>query len=115
MVRGLRSILIQFLILVLICAPIRTVFAGVSIDDEEDEELVEIPTEPSKPPIKRQIKPPEIPRCERYFVFEGKRLECDSNVGRDAGRLRPIMKDVPSALIELNAYQQNRQKIKLAA
>jgi hypothetical protein len=86
-----------------------------AVQDSYEEEVTVIPTQPSKPPLSKQIKPPEIPRCERYFLFDGRRLECDSNVGRDAERLRPLMKDVPEALAELDIYQQNLQKVKLAA
>lgn len=64
------------------------------------------------------LKQPEITdsfRCERRFLYKGKILGCDSNVQRDAERLRPIISDVPSAVTELDTYQRNRQNVRTAA
>lgn len=48
-------------------------------------------------------------------MLDGKKLECDSNVGKDAERLRPLFQDIPKALTELDTYQANQQKMRYAA
>ncbi len=70
-----------------------------------------MPTAP--PPLPQRI-PGEVPHCERHFVFKGKKIECDSEMGKDALRLSLLMKDVPYAQSELDIYRENRQKIRLA-
>ncbi len=75
----------------------------------------QIPKSPSQPPPLVQNAPKFIPHCERYYLFEGKKFECDSNLGQDGERLRSIMAEVPSALVELDAYQQNLKNIRTAA
>ena len=80
-----------------------------------EKEESQIPKKPSAPPPLLQKVPPNYSHCERYFVYQGKKIECDSNLGGDAERLRPLMEDVPAAIAELDAYQDNRQKMKLAA
>lgn len=80
-----------------------------------EEEEAEIPKKPSTPPALTQKVPTDIPHCERYFVYQGHTLECDSNVGKDAERLRSLMQDVPNALAELDQYQSNQKQIKVAA
>ncbi|MBI3534408.1 MAG: hypothetical protein HY072_02835 [Deltaproteobacteria bacterium] len=60
------------------------------------------------------LKPPAIKAfgCQRKYLYEGKVLECDSNLSRDGENLRPILSQVPEALSELNIYQKNRRNIK---
>ena len=80
-----------------------------------EREEAQIPKKPSPPP---QLAPrigKSKPQCERYFLYQGKKMECDSYLGGDAERLRPLFADVPSALAELDAYQANLKKMKLAA
>lgn len=74
-------------------------------------EELQIPRKPSAPPLLSTQIPQNSPHCERYFLFNGKRLECDSDLGSDAGRLRPIVADTPAALLELDIYEMNRKKV----
>ena len=77
-----------------------------------------VPSGPAKPTAPLALKQPEVHdafRCERRFLYKGKIFGCDSNVQRDAERLRPILTDVPPALAELDTYQRNRQNIRSAA
>ena len=69
---------------------------------------MQIPSTPSAPPGLVQKRAPSIAHCERYFLYQGKKIECDSNLGSDGEVLRPLMKDVPSAVSELDTYQHNR-------
>lgn len=80
-----------------------------------DNEVNQIPGSPSIPRELNQKKAPILPHCERYFVYQGRRMECDSELGRDAERLRPIMKDVPDAVAELDAYQRVQRNVRYAA
>jgi hypothetical protein len=91
--------------------------SGIAHADQSVYELEErqIPKNPSQPPSLRQRPARDSHHCERFFVFDGKKEECDSNLGHDAERLRPLMHDVPSALEELDLYQENLKKIKTAA
>ena len=75
----------------------------------------EIPTRPSAPAPFAAPKAVEPFRCERFFVYQGKEIRCDSIVRQDAERLRPILQPVPEAIAELNVYQQNRRDIRKAA
>jgi hypothetical protein len=76
----------------------------------------QIPQIPSAPPSLLQRAPEQqYFHCERAFVYQGKMLECDSNVARDGERLRPILQDTPAALDELNTYQRNRRNVRTAA
>jgi hypothetical protein len=102
----LRLICTLFTLIPFVCQA-----AGAPYEKEE----AQIPKMPSQPRLMRQKQALEIPHCERYFVYQGKILECDSNTGRDAERLRQYMLDVPAATAELDIYQENRQKMKLAA
>ena len=88
---------------------------GQAASSPYENEIKEIPKKPSTPPALTQKSPADIPHCERFFVYQGRKLECDSNLGRDAERLRGIMQDVPQAIAELDTYQANREKIKIAA
>ncbi len=78
-----------------------------------DEE--EIPKDPSAPPTLGSELPIDFYPCKRRFVYQGKTLICDSNIERDAERLKTIMTDVPEALSEIEKYQQTRQKVKKLA
>jgi hypothetical protein len=80
-----------------------------------EHEVKQIPKKPSTPPTLTQKAPKQIPHCERYYLYLGKRLECDSNLGRDGENLRAIMHDVPSAIAELDIYQDNLKKVQYAA
>lgn len=83
--------------------------------EDSEPELRQIPKKPSAPPALEQKVPSDIPHCERFFLYRGKKLECDSNVSKDAERLRPIIQDVPRALYELDTYQANRARLKSVA
>src|SRR5690349_46867 len=80
-----------------------------------EREEAQIPKKPSQPPQLAPRLGKSKPQCERYFLYQGKKLECDSYLGGDAERLRPLMADVPSALAELDIYRENLKKMKLAA
>jgi hypothetical protein len=70
---------------------------------------------PSAPP-KLSRKIPEDPfLCKRFFVYQGRKLVCDSHRGRDAENLRPILSEVPEAIAELDAYQRKRRNLNQAA
>jgi hypothetical protein len=78
----------------------------------------DIPAGPKQPTPPRALKQPHMIdtfHCERRFLYKGKVFACDSNVQRDAERLRPLMIDVPPALKELDTYQKNRQNVRTAA
>jgi hypothetical protein len=74
-----------------------------------------IPKTPSAPPVLLERVPPEIPHCERYVTYKGKTYECDSQLGLDAEKLRPIVQDVPAALAELDSYQKTQRNVRIAA
>lgn len=74
-----------------------------------------IPVTPSAPPQLRPKGPADVYRCQRYFLYDGKTYGCDSNIGQDAERLRPILEAVPDAVAELDRYQANRGRIRTAA
>jgi hypothetical protein len=78
-------------------------------------EEADIPSTPSAPPNLVRQAPYDAFRCERQFVFQGKKLLCDSNTRLDAERLRPIIFEVPEAVAELDLYQRNRRKVRNAA
>jgi hypothetical protein len=105
--------MLQFLaILMIVMVPTHSYAIEKSAYEREE---AEIPKKPSQPP---QLSPrigKTVPQCERYFLYQGNRMECDSYLGGDAERLRPLMSDVPSALSELDMYQANLKKMKLAA
>lgn len=42
-------------------------------------------------------------------------MECDSNLEADAAKLRPLFRDVPQALAELELYQQTRKDVRALA
>ncbi len=75
----------------------------------------DIPTAPSAPKRLKQNDPVESFRCDRQFIYNGRTLQCDSFVRRDAEGLRPILRDVPAAIAELDAYQSTRKSIRYLA
>lgn len=79
----------------------------------KDEE--EIPTAPTSPPSLGQEVPTDLYPCKRKFVYQGRTLTCDSNLERDAERLRAVMTDVPSAVSEIDDYQRTRRRVKRLA
>ena len=76
--------------------------------------LSRIPQQPSQPPglVQKKVNPHS--HCERFFLLEGQRYECDSNLGRDAERLRTLVQDVPQAVAELDTYQKNLQDVRVS-
>jgi hypothetical protein len=92
----------------LICAVIQIGTIPVGFADEAG-------IHPTAPPALKQPEIKDSFRYERRFLYKGKVLECDSNVQRDAERLRLIVADVPPALAELDTYQRNRQNVRTAA
>ena len=79
-----------------------------------DKGLAQIPSQPSQPPGLIQRQMPSYSHCERFFLFKGQKYECDSNLGRDAERLRPIVQGVPQALSELDIYQKNLHDVRIS-
>lgn len=84
-------------------------------DTRYDKEFEPIPKTPNAPPPLKQKEVANIPHCEKYFVHQGKVIECDSNLGEDGEHLRSIMSDVPAAIAEMDRYQENRRHIKIAS
>jgi len=74
----------------------------------------QIPESPTAPPPLTQRVPVDVPHCERYFLYKGKNIECDSETGKDALRLNLLMRDLPYALSELDIYRENQRKIRIA-
>jgi hypothetical protein len=73
-----------------------------------------IPKSPTAPPPLTQRVPVDVPHCERHFIFKGRRIECDSEIGKDALRLSPLMRGLPYAESELDIYRENQRKIRIA-
>ncbi len=101
----------RFLICVFLVLTPLLCLANPSYEKEE----TEIPRKPSNPPALVQKLPKAVPHCERFYTYQGKALECDSNLGRDGEAMRPLMKGVPDAIAELNLYQDNIKKARFAA
>ncbi len=76
--------------------------------------LSQIPSQPSQPPGLIQKQMPSYSHCERFFIFKGQKYECDSNLGGDAERLRPILQSVPQAVSELDIYQKNLHDVRIS-
>lgn len=73
-------------------------------------------------PIKPTALPPlptrtstDFFQCQRFFVYQGQQIACDSNIRLDGENLRQTIKEVPQALAELDLYQKNRAKTGKAA
>jgi hypothetical protein len=90
-------------------APLAAAATG-PVDEES-----EIPKNPTAPPSLLQSIPPDPFHCHRIVVYMGKPIDCDSNVRRDGDNLRRIIKDVPSAVSELDTYQNNRRNLRYTA
>lgn len=88
-------------------------YAASSLPDPEIE-LSEIPQQPTAPPELIQREPSYVLSCERYFLFQGQEMGCDSHLGRDGKGLRKVMEGVPSALDQLDLYEKNREKINIS-
>lgn len=67
---------------------------------------------PSAPPALSRRVPKETLSCTRQYVYQGKTLDCDSNLARDAENLRPVFQEVPAALKELDLYQATRRQVR---
>ena len=96
------------------CFPGAAIAADKGLPDK-NVEVQKVPTTPSAPPQLRPRGPSDIYRCQRYFIYDGKVYGCDSNIGQDAERLRPLLEPVPEAIAELDQYQANRARIRTAA
>jgi hypothetical protein len=88
---------------------------ALAVQTHGEESELGIPTTFSMPPHLSQKKPPVLPHCERYFIYSGKKFECDSNLGKDAVQLRSIISSVPDALAELDSYQETRVRMTKSA
>jgi hypothetical protein len=89
---------------------IQVAHAAPPADEESD-----IPKTPTAPPSLLQAIPVDPFHCHRIVVYQGKPIDCDSNVRRDGDNLRRIIKDVPAAIAELDTYQKNRRNLKYTA
>lgn len=57
---------------------------------------------------------PENPfQCERLLRHKGQILSCDTHMSNDGEGLRPIFKNTPEALDELDLYQRNRKRVRI--
>jgi hypothetical protein len=74
-----------------------------------------IPHLPSAPPQLFERTPPDTFRCQRFYLYQGKKLGCDSNLGADAERLRPILSLVPESLADLDDYQHTQRMLTTTA
>jgi hypothetical protein len=74
-----------------------------------------IPQTPSAPPQLFERTPPDTFRCQRFFVYEGKTVGCDSNLKADGDRLRPILRSVPAAIAQLDQYQRSQRVLRTTA
>jgi hypothetical protein len=70
---------------------------------------------PTAPPPFTPQKPIETFHCERKYTFQGRVLDCDSNLQRDGENLRPVIQEVPAAVAELDAYQRGRRSVQALA
>jgi hypothetical protein len=62
-----------------------------------------------------QSAPVNAFHCQRFFLYRGKAIPCDSHVAQDGQGLLEIMKDVPEAADEIRTYQANRTRQRLLA
>lgn len=110
---------LALLALVAWAAPLPAHAAGMptptSAPAADDSEEAVIPKAPSAPPKLLAPKAIETFGCDRYFAYKGQRLTCDSDVRRDAENLRIVVRDVPPAVAELDAYDLSRHKVQSAA
>ena len=76
----------------------------------------DVPSTPSAPMQLHQTAPTErLFHCDRYFTYQGKQLSCDAALRADAEGLRPILRDVPAAIAELDTYQNIRRRARISA
>ncbi|MBL7714888.1 MAG: hypothetical protein JNL01_05430 [Bdellovibrionales bacterium] len=73
--------------------------------------LQNLPRQPSAPPMITPVKKPNVIRCTRKYVYQGRTLDCDSNLDRDGEGLRPVLNQVPASIAELDSYQKKRKEI----
>ncbi|MDR3607338.1 MAG: hypothetical protein P4M08_08155 [Oligoflexia bacterium] len=76
---------------------------------------VPIPKKPTAPPQLFERTAPDTFRCQRFYVYQGRTLGCDSNLGPDGERLRPILSTVPGASAELDQYQRQQRRLRATA
>jgi hypothetical protein len=74
-----------------------------------------IPQMPTAPPQLFERTPPDTFRCQRFYVYEGKTVGCDSNLKADGDRLRPILRPVPEAIAQLDQYQRSQRILRTTA
>lgn len=77
-----------------------------------EQELQEIPKEIVAPKPLGRSAPVDPFLCPRFYSYEGRVLLCDSNLDADAENLRPIFKDTPAALADLDHYQKTRLNVR---
>lgn len=77
--------------------------------------LPKIPEQPSSLPVFSRSRPTEPQECDRFFVYQNKKILCDSNLGKDAEALRPILSQVPESIESLDTYQRRRRQLKTSA
>jgi hypothetical protein len=77
--------------------------------------LPPIPEQPSTLPVFARSRPSAPQECDRFFVYQKKKILCDSNLGKDAEALRPILSQVPEAVSYLDKYQRRRRQLKTSA
>lgn len=71
------------------------------------------------PPVAPKPIPQSAPvnafHCQRFFVYRGKALPCDSLLAQDGEGLRQVVQGVPAAVEELDIYEANRSRQRLLA
>ena len=88
---------------------------SLAANPKTSDQNVGIPKKPSAPPSLTVKPPSDTFRCQRFFVYQHKKIACDSNIQLDGEQLRPLMEGVPQATAELDLYQKNRVEIRQAA
>lgn len=73
--------------------------------------LQNLPRTPTAPPMITPVKKPNVIRCTRKYLYQGRMVDCDSNLDRDGEGLRPVLNQVPAAIAELDSYQKKRKEI----
>lgn len=84
-------------------------------DNPIQKEEAQIPKTPTAPPSFSRRIPEDPYPCKRKILYQKQVLGCDSNLGRDGEKLRPILQGVPEAEAELDTYQKNRKKVQTLA
>ena len=70
---------------------------------------------PSSPPQLKYKSPITPLGCQRTFTYQQEIRTIDSYHKQNGEQLRPILKDEPEAVSELNLYQRNRYNVEKAA